>query len=67
MTRRGEPTTLEIAGAIEQLRDLLFREYGADGYSFVVVGKSSILGSATSLVQGAMDHVAVYEAVYRGK
>ena len=45
--RAGEPTTREIAEAIERLRDLLFRSYGPD-YSFLVVGRGAILGGSTA-------------------
>lgn len=42
--KAGDPTTQEIAEAIERLRDLLFREYGTD-FSFSVHGKDQLLAA----------------------
>jgi len=53
--KAGTPTTLEVAEAIETLRNALFREYGCD-YSFAVVGRGYVLG-ASNKVDGVIHAV----------
>jgi hypothetical protein len=44
-SKAGKPTSLELAEAIETLRDLLFRQFGVN-YSFTVSGDGYVLGAS---------------------
>jgi hypothetical protein len=53
--KAGFPTTKAIAFTIEKLRDLLFRQYGAD-YRFAVMGKGQMLAASH-------DHAVIHSVV----